>query len=77
MVLGSNIVNLINYFIISDKSEMAEETEDVGGKMLVVFERTQKILYRTVTAKADEKSIRDDNFISPAGTILKKMFYFN
>ena len=41
------------------------------GELFVVFERSKKILTRTVTAKAEEKAIRDDNYISPAGIELK------
>ena len=46
---------------------MADCPENEGGKMITVFERSKKILTRTVTAKAEDKAIRDDNFISPAG----------
>ena len=46
---------------------MAEFLEDLRGKLIVLFERSKKILTRIVTAKADEKTIRDDNYISPPG----------
>ena len=40
-----------------------------GGEMLVLLERGKKVLTRTVTAKAEEQSIRDDSFISPPGKL--------
>ena len=41
----------------------------LSGKTVLLFERAKNVLTRTVTAKAEEKAIRSDNFISPAGTI--------
>lgn len=47
---------------------MDADTNDIReGEMMVLLERSKKILTRTVTSKAEEQAIRDDNFISPAG----------
>ena len=46
---------------------MAEASEDTSGECLVLLERNKKTLTRTVTSKAEDQAIRDDNFISPAG----------
>ena len=40
------------------------------AQMLVLFERNKKIITRTVTAKSEAQSVRDDIVISPAGLIL-------
>ena len=40
---------------------------DGGDEIVLLFERFKKVLTRTVTAKAEEKSIKDDDYVSPAG----------
>ena len=42
-----------------------------------VYERTRPALTRTVTSKAEEKSIRNDNHVQPAGhlTVVKNLTY--
>lgn len=44
-----------------------EGNDEVESDMLLLLERSKKIVTRTVTSKAEEQAIRDDNFISPAG----------
>ena len=45
-----------------------EEDAQVSGQMIVIFERSKKVLTRTVKAKAEDKAIQNDNYISPAGS---------
>ena len=40
---------------------------DEEGKLILLLERSKKVLTRTVTAKAEQKAIREDDFVSPAG----------
>ena len=47
---------------------MSQAAEERNGEMIVLFERSKKVLTRTVTAKSEDKAIQDDNYISPAGT---------
>ena len=44
-----------------------EGNYEVESDMLLLLERSKKIVTRTVTSKAEEQAIRDDNFISSAG----------
>ena len=41
--------------------------DESHGELIILFERNKKIVTRTVTSKSEDQSIRDDNFISPAG----------
>lgn len=42
---------------------------DEEGKLILLLERSKKVLTRTVTAKAEQKAIREDDFVSPAGKV--------
>ena len=40
------------------------------GSMIKIKERNLKVVTRTVTAKSEEKSLKDDDFMSPAGHLM-------
>ena len=42
---------------------------DEEGKLILLLERSKNVLTRTVTAKAEQKAIREDDFVSPAGKV--------
>jgi hypothetical protein len=46
---------------------MSLEENQRNGVLMEIFERSKKVLTRTVTAKAEDKAIQDDDYVSPAG----------
>ena len=46
---------------------MSLEENQRKGVIMEIFERSKKVLTRTGTAKAEDKAIQDDNYVSPAG----------
>ena len=68
--LEPNLRNASNDIVEPDNRHVA-----TGGEMLLLLERSKKVLTRTITAKSEDQAIREDNFISPAGRILNLTFY--